>query len=96
MAKSNEEKLQAAYVASGGKAKALPWAEIIQILMTLFAGCTPKQAKAWSKDHPVAAKALIRSKLRAQGLPATPEVVNAVFTVFSSTSANTLQAMLDD
>jgi hypothetical protein len=64
---TTQDRLEKNYKANGGT-KALPWAQIIQALMSILNGCMkPTEVKAWSRDHPLAAKALMGRKLRQEG-----------------------------
>ena len=69
MARSMEESVQKNYAAAGGRnAEALPWAAIIQLLMSLFGGgCPAKRAKRWARLFPEATKKMLDDKLKADG-----------------------------
>lgn len=56
-------KLNRAYTSAGGK-NAIPWASIIQMIMSLLSGCTPANAKKFGKAHPLALEFLLRNKLK--------------------------------
>ena len=60
-----ETRLAKAYSkAGGGNVDAMPWADIIAIVMKVLAGCTTSQAKSFVKAHPVAAQFLIERSLK--------------------------------
>lgn len=61
-----EKKMAKAYTANGGVgAGAVPWADIIQTIVSLFGGCMrPAAVRRWAKNHPDAAKAMIEEKLK--------------------------------
>lgn len=56
-------KMSRAYASAGGK-NVIPWASIIQMIMSLLGGCTPANAKKFGKAHPLALEFLLRSKLK--------------------------------
>ncbi len=93
-------KMSNAYAASGGT-KALPWAEIIKIILSLFGGCSTTAAvKRWVGIHPIAAEALLVSKLRNNDSLAISKkdadaIAAAGLKVFNSTSAADIDSLRD-
>lgn len=57
-----EAKLQRAYAKAGG-VKAIPWQQILELLMKFLGGCSAPQAKAFASAHPVAAEFLLRRQI---------------------------------
>ncbi len=64
---SAELKMAKRYEAISGKAKALPWAAIIQLILTLLGGCSAKGAKRFARRHPDALEDMLANKLREEG-----------------------------
>lgn len=92
--------LQDNYTASGGaNAGALPWAAIIQAILTLLPQvCPPKTAKRWVKNHPEAAKEAIRHALESDAVTSTVShedrdiVVDSAYDSFLLMSADEIRA----
>lgn len=59
-----EVKLQKAYAKAGGTNGALPWAEILQAILSLLGVCTAKSAKEFGRNHPAALQLMLQNKLR--------------------------------
>lgn len=95
-----KEKVQArfakCYTDMGGT-KALPWAAIIQLVMTLLGGCSPKAAKRFATRHPEALQTMLENKLREESEISrtdVPLVAAAGVKVFSSSSVADIEAMM--
>ena len=61
-ATSAGNKLKTAYQNAGG-VTALPWATIIELLLSLFGDCTTAQAQQVAKKHPLAVELMFGNKL---------------------------------
>ena len=63
---NSEQCLANHYAAAGGtNVGAIPWALIIQLIVSLLGGCTTaKGAKRWARRHPEACKDMIADKLK--------------------------------
>lgn len=61
------QKLQSAYTKLGGKST-IPWATILQMILSLLAGCTTPVAKRFGKNHPLALEYLLTQRLK-EGTP---------------------------
>lgn len=64
------EKLQKNYASAGGRnASAIPWAVLIELLLSLFGdGCTPKRAKRFARMFPGPTKKLLDDQLKEDGM----------------------------
>lgn len=93
-----EQRLKKSYDSNGGKnVSALPWAAIVEALMSLFGNCPAKRTKRWAKLHPVAAKSAIDEKLKEEGTFTSNKdrkaAVDAAYDTFIKTSDSELESM---
>lgn len=72
MAKTLEARFANNYVAAGGKnVGAIPWALIIEALLSLFGDCPAKRAKRWVRMFPDAAAKAVDDKLKGDAMLAS-------------------------
>ena len=94
-----EDKFAKKYAALGGNnVGVVPWASIIELVLSLFGGCTaPKAAKRWMRRHPEAAKEMISEKLKGEeSFTASKNrnaAVEAAYATFLSTPDNVIESM---
>jgi hypothetical protein len=59
-----QQRLMKSYESNGGKnVGALPWAAIIQALLSIFGNCPVSRTKRWARRNPEAAKEAINDRL---------------------------------
>ena len=90
-------KLSKAYVGSGGlHTDAIPWKDIITLIMGLLSGCSAKSAKRFAKNHPEALTFMLVNKLRDDSSLSSADikiVAAAGVKAFNSTTATDIDGL---
>ncbi len=92
-------KLSRAYASAGGKPGALPWADIIQMIFSLFGGCSTKSAKRFARNHPLALQGMLQDKLKDESDLSKGQrdtLAKAGVDLFNSSSVAAVDAVRDE
>ncbi len=92
-------KLRKAYTNAGGNALGLPWTDIIQMIFSLFGGCSTKSAKRFARNHPLALQGMLQDKLKDESDLTKGQrdtLAKAGVDLFNSSSVATIDAVRDE